>query len=166
MKTKFTLLVISAFLNTSLILQGEEQGPADISSISPKEFDSLLIEVKSIHSLGPKVYFTENIQDNWKLIKPVMIIVEHDNVKFFLNSNLLSSEILEFSRITGAWSPKNTRWTAKYKSPNDQKSNDVWSRTDLISDEELEIIHKYNDYRNALQKSAESKVTEPNPPDQ
>ncbi len=139
---------------------GEDKDQINAESITPEEFESFLNKVKIIHSNGPKVYSFPDIQDDWESFNPWMIIVMHDNVKFFLNPDLSAPKVLEFSRNTGAWLPKSTRWTVSLKLPNTQKTTELWSRTDLVSDKELEVIRRYSEYRNAQEQAGQQATDE------
>jgi hypothetical protein len=130
-----------------------------IESASPEQFTLLLKKIKSLHSKGEATYTSGEISEDWLLFKPFLIVVRHDQVEFFLNSDLAAPLVLEFTRGTGVWSPNNTRWTARLKRPGEAESTELWSRADPVDDEELETIRKYREYRNSLKKEAEQAAT-------
>ncbi len=143
-----------------------------VESASPEQFALLLKKIKSLHSKGEATYTSAEISEDWLLYKPFLIVVRHDQVEFFLNTDLAAPIILEFTRMTGVWSPNSTRWTACLKKPGEAEPTELWSRTDHISDGEWDRIRKYREYRNSLKQEAESgrgdgiaPVTPPTPPD-
>jgi hypothetical protein len=141
--------------------EGEPKLP--IESASPEQFTFLLKKIKSLHSKGDATYTLDELRDEWQLFKPFLIVVSHDQVEIFLNSDLAAPIVLEFTRMTGAWSPTATRWTARIKRPSEAASREVWSGIDAVGIEELEPIRKYREYRDSLKKEAEQAVS-PNGP--
>jgi hypothetical protein len=133
----------------------EEKPKLAIEAASPKQFTLLLKKIKSLHAKGEATYLSGDIREDWLLFKPLLIIVRHDHVAFFLNSNLAAPIVLEFTRMTGVWSPTNTRWTARLKRPGEAESTELWSRADPVSHEELETIRKYQEYRDLPKPEAE-----------
>lgn len=148
-------LTIALFLSFTVIGYGEEAKANKIELLSKDQFNEILERVLKIHSFGPRIHFSEDLSDKWNTLEPIMIVVSHNVVTVFLDSNLSNPEILEFSRHAGVWSKNNTRWTANYKSSKIKNFTEVFSRTVPVSDEELEIINKYANYKKSLEHTLE-----------
>lgn len=136
--------------------RSEEKPKLAIESASPEQFALLLKKIKNLHSKGEATYTSGEIHGDWQLFKPFLIVVRHDQVEIFLNSDLAEPVVLQFTRMTGVWSPTATRWTARIKRSGEASSKEVWSGIDAVKIEELETIRKYREYRDSLGQKAES----------
>lgn len=122
------------FLLTSGIPEARSEGEPKlaIESASAEQFNLLLKKIKSLHSKGEATYTSGELHDDWQVFKPFLIVVRHDQVEFFLNSDLAEPIVLNFTRMTGVWSPTATRWTARIKRPGEASSKEVWSGVDHV----------------------------------
>src|SRR6478735_11594297 len=153
------ILYPALLLLTSGIPEARSEGEPKlaIESASPEQFNLLLKKIKSLHSKGEATYTSGELHDDWQLFKPFLIVVRHDQVEFFLNSDLAEPIVLNFTRMTGVWSPTATRWTARIKRPGEASSKEVWSGVDAVGIEELETIRKYREYRDSLEQERQNK---------
>lgn len=152
---KFQNLIFVVIALGMFQTHGEIASKTAFKSASPEQFEVLLDKAKVLHSKGEATYYSADIEDDWKLFKPFLIVVRHDTIEFFLNSDLAAPMILRLTRMTGTWSPTSSRWTVTLKRPGEAKFSELWSRAAMISLEEAEQARRYREYRDSL-KPAES----------
>ena len=128
----------------------EDRGADALLDFTEEQYQNLLSKVQSIHDKGPKTYYQKKLVDlgfgDMSGVLPLMIVVHHNDVDVITAYSNGKFTRLNFSRLTGVWSPGTTVWTISLMNADTDEPKTLWSTNRGMMFSEISSDRLYRKY--------------------